>query len=448
MPRPIPHAGQHYAGGALFAYARRMNASAPGLTRAQFKTLALAALGGALEFYDFVIFVFFATTMGALFFPADMPEWLKLVQTFGIFAAGYLARPLGGIVMAHFGDLSGRKRMFMLSILLMAIPTLLMGLLPTYAQAGVIAPILLLLLRIMQGAAIGGEAPGAWVFVSEHVSPRHRVFACGALSAGLCSGILLGSLVARTINAAFDEKELLAWGWRLPFVIGGVLGLLAMVVRRQLHETPVFAEMKERRALGAGLPLKTVLREHGGAVLLAMLLTWLLTAAVVVTLLMMPTLLQGLGVSRADALAGNTLAICATVIANLVAGWLADRFGAGRVLLLWSVLLGIAFWVFYSTALAGAYSPWLYMLAGAAVGITALVPGIAVGGFPPQVRFSGLSFAYNVAYAIAGGLTPVLLSLAIKDDPAAPMHYIAMMSVLGIGLGLFVSMRKPRLLAA
>ena len=107
MPRPIPHAGQHYAGGALFAYARRMNASAPGLTRAQFKTLALAALGGALEFYDFVIFVFFASTMGALFFPADMPDWLKLVQTFGIFAAGYLARPLGGIVMAHFGDLVG-----------------------------------------------------------------------------------------------------------------------------------------------------------------------------------------------------------------------------------------------------------------------------------------------------------------------------------------------------
>ena len=102
--------------------------------------------GGALEFYDFVIFVFFAATMGALFFPADMPEWLRLVQTFGIFAAGYLARPLGGIVMAHFGDLSGRKRMFMLSILMMAIPTLLMGLLPTYAQAGVLAPILLLLL--------------------------------------------------------------------------------------------------------------------------------------------------------------------------------------------------------------------------------------------------------------------------------------------------------------
>ena len=416
----------------------------PGLTRQQARTLTLAALGGALEFYDFVIFVFFATVMGALFFPADMPEWLKLVQTFGIFAAGYLARPLGGIVMAHFGDLSGRKKMFMLSILLMAIPTLLMGLLPTYATVGVLAPILLLLLRIMQGAAIGGEAPGAWVFVSEHVSPRHRTLACGALSAGLCSGILLGSLVARAINAAFDEAEVLAWAWRLPFIVGGVFGLLAMFLRRKLHETPVFAEMRERKALAAELPLKAVVRDHVGAVLLAMLLTWLLTAAVVVTLLMMPTLLQGLGVSRADALSGNTLAICATVVANIAAGWLADRFGPGRVLVLWSLLLGISFWMFYGAALAGSYSSGLYVLAGFAVGITALVPGIAVGGFPAQVRFSGLSFAYNVAYAIAGGLTPVLLSLAIKDDPSAPIRYIVAMAALGAGLGVFVELRGRR----
>ncbi len=417
------------------------DAATPPLSRQQLKTLTLASLGGALEFYDFVIFVFFATTMGTLFFPPDMPGWLKLVQTFGIFAAGYLARPLGGILMAHFGDLSGRKRMFMLSILLMAIPTLLMGLLPTYAEVGVLAPILLLLLRIMQGAAIGGEAPGAWVFVSEHVPPRHRTLACGALSAGLCSGILLGSLVARGINGLFNDAGLLAWGWRIPFVVGGVFGLLAMYVRRQLHETPVFTEMQQRKSLAAELPLKTVLRGHAGAVLLAMLLTWLLTAAVVVVLLMMPTLLQGHGVSRADALSGNTLAITATIVSNIIAGLLADRFGKGPVLVLWSLLLGISGWLFYSSVLAGAYSPALYVLAGVAVGITALVPSIAVDGFPAQVRFSGLSFSYNVAYAIAGGLTPVLLSLALKDNPAAPMHYMLAMAALGVALGVYVTAR-------
>jgi MFS family permease len=173
-------------------------------------------------------------------------------------------------------------------------------------------------------------------------------------------------------------------------------------------------------------------------------LTWLLTAAVVVTLLMMPTLLQGLGVSRGDALSANTLAISATVFGNLVIGWLADRFGAGRVLALCSTLLGVSFWMFYSGALAGDFSPALYVLAGFGVGLTALVPAIAVSGFRAAVRFSGLSFAYNVAYAIAGGLTPILLSLAMKDNPAAPMHYIAVMAVLGIALGLFVQLRDSR----
>lgn len=121
------------------------------LNRQDYKTLTLAALGGALEFYDFIIFVFFATVVGALFFPTDIPEWLRQLQTFGIFAAGYLARPLGGIIMAHFGDLVGRKKMFTLSILLMALPTLAIGMLPTYETLGIAAPVLLLLMRVLQG---------------------------------------------------------------------------------------------------------------------------------------------------------------------------------------------------------------------------------------------------------------------------------------------------------
>ena len=138
------------------------------------RILSLASIGGALEFYDFVIFVFLANVIGKLFFAASLPEWVRQAQTFGIFAAGYLARPLGGIVMAHFGDTRGRKRMFTLSVLLMAIPTLLIGLLPTYQSIGLGAPLLLLSMRVLQGVAIGGEAPGAWVFVAEHAR-RGRV---------------------------------------------------------------------------------------------------------------------------------------------------------------------------------------------------------------------------------------------------------------------------------
>ena len=429
--------------GAASGSASRPEQPAAGLTRDQLRTLALSALGGALEFYDFVIFVFFATTMGALFFPADMPEWLRLVQTFGIFAAGYLARPLGGVVMAHFGDRSGRKRMFMLSILLMAVPTLLMGLLPTYASVGIVAPLLLLLLRVAQGAAIGGEAPGAWVFVSEHVSPRHRSLACGTLSGGLLAGILVGALVATAINALLDDAQLLAWGWRVPFLIGGVFGMGALYVRRQLQETPVFAEMRTRRQLATGMPLKTVLRDHAGAVALSMLLTWLLTASVVVSILMMPTLLQGHGVGRDAALAANCVAIACALLGNLVAGSLADRYGEGRVLAAWSLLMGVSFWAFYTTTAShpGLLFP-LYALVGFSVGLTAMVPSIAVAAFPPQVRFSGLSFSYNVAYAICGGATPVAITLLLRDHPLAPAQYLAAMAVLGVGLGAWVETRS------
>ena len=151
------------------------------LPTSEIRILSLASIGGALEFYDFVIFVFFATVIGKLFFAASLPDWVRQVQTFGIFAAGYLARPIGGVVMAHFGDTRGRKRMFTLSVLLMAIPTLLIGLLPTYQSIGVAAPMLLLLMRILQGVAIGGEAPGAWVFVAGHARRGKVGFAVGLL---------------------------------------------------------------------------------------------------------------------------------------------------------------------------------------------------------------------------------------------------------------------------
>src|ERR1700744_5039348 len=214
------------------------------LTSAEIRTLALASLGGALEFYDFVVFVFFTAVIGKLFFAASLPDWVRQTQTFGIFAAGYLARPWGGIVMATFGDTRGRKRMFTLSVLLMAIPTLLIGLLPTYESIGIAAPLLLMMMRVMQGVGIGGEAPGGWVFVAEHARRGRVGFAVGLLTGGLSLGILLGSLVATGLNLVFTQAQIAAGYWRLPFLIGGAFGFTAMLLRRWLQETPVFEEIR------------------------------------------------------------------------------------------------------------------------------------------------------------------------------------------------------------
>lgn len=410
------------------------------LSRNDYRTLVLSALGGALEFYDFIIFVFFAVVIGQLFFPPDMPDWLRQLQTFGIFAAGYLARPLGGIVMAHFGDLLGRKRMFMLSIMLMSLPTLVIGLLPTYAVIGIWAPILLLTLRIMQGAAIGGEVPGAWVFVSEHVSEKHVGFACGTLTAGLTGGILLGSLVATAVHQMYSPAELLSEGWRVPFILGGLFGLLSVWLRQWLQETPVFKEMQARQLLADELPLKTVVRAHRASVVLTMAMTWLLSAAIIVMILMTPILVQKLyAIPAAAALQAGSIATLFLSVGCIVFGALSDRFGAGRVLAAGCVMLGFTAMLFYSQmAVAPQYINSLYALCGFFVGVIGVIPAAAVRAFPPVVRFSGLSFSYNVAYAVFGGLTPVLVSLCLPLDPMAPAHYVLLLSGAGVLIGLYL----------
>ncbi len=425
-----------------------MSTTIRALNRQDYKTLTLAALGGALEFYDFIIFVFFAAVVGELFFPADIPEWLRQVQTFGIFAAGYLARPLGGIIMAHFGDLVGRKKMFTLSILLMALPTLAIGLLPTYATAGLAAPLLLLLMRILQGAAIGGEVPGAWVFVAEHVPERRIGIACGTLTAGLTVGILLGSVVATLVNTTMSQQTLHDIGWRLPFLLGGAFGLIAMYLRRWLQETPVFLEMQQRKILAQELPVKSVIVRHKKAVMVSMLLTWLLSAGIVVVILMSPVWLQKqYGFAPAVTLKANSIATIMLCIGCLLAGLAADRFGASKTFITGSVMLGGSSWAFYH--FAGLYPQQLFLLyglVGLCVGVVGAVPYVMVNAFPPAVRFSGISFSYNVSYAIFGGLTPIAVTMLMGVSPMAPAWYILGLSLVGIVLGILLKqdVRKGR----
>ena len=401
------------------------------------KTLLLSALGGALEFYDFVVFVFFAIPLSHLFFPPDTAPWLAQLQVFGIFAAGYLARPLGGIVMAHYGDKLGRKKMFTLSVFLMAVPTLAIGLLPVYAQIGMLAPLLLLLLRVVQGIAVGGEVPGAWVFVAEHVPPKRIGFACASLTSGLTVGILIGSLVAAAINSRMTPAEVLDHGWRLPFLAGGVFGFFAVWLRRWLSETPVFEAMHARKELASGLPLRLVFERHLPSVLLSMLVTWMLTAAIVVLILMTPTLVQpAFHVAPARAFFGNSVASVALALGCLFYGWLADRIGYARALLFGAIGLLVCGYTLYFDLQAGAaYFVALYALAGFAVGVVGVVPALMVVAFPPAVRFSGLSFSYNVAYALFGGLTPPLIGLLVKQfGVLAPAHYVAFTAVIGIAV--------------
>jgi len=259
-------------------------------------------------------------------------------------------------------------------------------LLPTYASLGAWAPVLLLLLRILQGAAVGGEVPGAWVFVSEHVPPSRVGLACGVLTAGLTGGILLGSLVATGLNMLMPPEQLTAYGWRLPFLLGGAFGLMSMYLRYLLTETPVFEELKKRRALSVEMPLKAVVRDYRGAIVLSGLLTWMLSAAIVVVILMTPALLEKVYKLPAVAtLQANCVATIGLTGGCVLAGWLTDRLGVARVLLVGCPLAGIAGYLLYaSVRVDSSLLMPLYALAGFTVGIVAVVPCVMIAAFPPQ----------------------------------------------------------------
>ncbi|MEQ6433670.1 MFS transporter [Comamonas sp. w2-DMI] len=407
------------------------------LNREDYKTLGLSALGGTLEFYDFVVFVFFANVIGSLFFPAAMPDWLRQLQTLGIFAAGYLARPIGGILIAHFGDILGRKKMFTLSVFLMALPTLIIGLLPTYESWGIAAPILLLLMRVMQGAAIGGEMPGAWVFVAEHAPAKRYGFAIGSLTSGITGGIFLGSIIGVWLNSTYSSAEIHDWAWRIPFLLGGVFGLVSVYLRKFLHETPIFQELQARKQADRELPIKTILREHRQACVVVALMTWVLSTAIVVVILFTPSYLQKVfHIVPAMALKANAVATVTLTIGCVFWGWLSDRIGTrGAMVLGWGGMTLTTYLFYLNLPGTEASLVCTYATVGFFVGSISLLPVVGVRAFPPEVRFTGLSFSYNMAYAVFGGLTPMLVSVWQQVDVLAPAHYVAAMGVLGVAMG-------------
>jgi len=408
----------------------------------ELRALSLASIGGALEFYDFIIFVFFADVIGKLFFAAATADWVRQAQVFGIFSAGYLARPIGGIVMAHFGDTRGRKRVFTLSVLLMAIPTFLIGVLPTYQSIGIAAPVLLLLLRVLQGIAIGGEAPGAWVFVAEHARRGRVGFAIGLLTCGLSFGILLGSLMSIYLNHVFSPAQIAAGAWRIPFWVGGAFGFIAMWLRRWLAETPVFEQLRRRAALSRELPLRVVVRHHARGMIASILSTWMLTAAIVVVILMTPVLLPKLfGIAPAQAQLASLIGTATLCISTVVVGAATDRFGIIRTAAPMFLVLISSTYLLFETAASGpmmhsggsSLLVLIYAVAGFGAGAIVITPILMTRSFPTAVRFTGVSFSYNFGYALFGGVTPMLVSLLVHLDRIGPAYYVAAAAVIGLG---------------
>jgi len=282
-------------------------------------------------------------------------------------------------------------------------------------------------MRVVQGIAIGGEIPAAWTFVSEHVPEGRIGIANGLLTAGLSLGILLGALMSLFISLQFTEAEIKDWAWRVPFILGGIFGFIALYLRSYLKETPVFKAMRAKKELAKELPVKQVLLSHKTAVGIGMLFTWFLTGCVVVLILAMPNLLvASFGFERADAFKMQSAAILMQMLGCIIAGVLADRFGAGKVILLGSIFVAAMAGIFYHSLghVEASTVFMLYMLLGLSSGTVGMVSYSMVKMFPAQIRFSGISFSYNLAYAIAGGITlPLVQWLSLYSNIGA-LYYI------------------------
>ncbi|NUF48401.1 MFS transporter [Gilliamella sp. ESL0250] len=433
----------------------RLQPNARPLNSKDLKTLVLSSLGGTLEFYDFVIYALYIDTIvKPLFLPHTLSPLTLDLFAWGIFAAGYLVRPVGGIIMAHFGDKMGRKKMFTLSVAMMALPTFIIGVLPTYEMIGIFAPLLLLIMRMLQGAAIGGEMPGAWVFIAEHVPKQRYGLGVGTLTSGITGGILLGFIVTIIIDLCFTTQNILDYAWRIPFIIGGIFGVISVYLRRFLSETPIFKELAARKAIEKNIPVVTVLQKHKTACLIVALLTWSLSTAIMVGILITPGRIVGgmYHFANLDWRIGGCIAALTLTLGCIIFGWLDDKLGSTKTGMICWGGLAVSGLYFYSSLSPDMSITKLYLIwavFGLFIGSVAMTPIIGTRTFPPAIRYSGLSFSYNLAYALFSAITPTLTIYLLSPEHLLGEYsylgagiYISFVALIAIGVGFYPLAKK------
>ncbi len=393
----------------------------------RWRVLALSSLGGALEYYDFVVYAIFAPYLAAAFFPARDPL-TGLLVAFAVFAVGYLARPFGGLVLSHFGDRFGRRRVNHDTLLTMSAATAGMGLLPSYASIGLAASVGMVLLRLLQGFVLGGELAGAITYVSEtSPSPAAVSVGCGAIFACVNSGVLLAALVSLAVHTSLPPAAVAAWGWRLGFLAGGVVGLVGFWLRLSLEETPAFAE---RRAIVVKAPIAEVVQRFPGQILTGIAVLGTMAGFNGLIFAHLPAYLTR--IAHYDPIAATTAQnVCLAVMSvGLFLSALASTVvGRRRLLQAGAVLLLIFGYPFYA-ALAGHRFDLTATLVVAAL-VSALGNGvfaaIVADLFPTPVRFTGVATVLNLAVTLFSGFGPLIATwlIARTGDPASPGWFLA-----------------------
>ena len=390
------------------------------------RKVALTSLSGtSIEWYDFFLYgTAAAVIFPTAFFPEDLPTMVVLIASFSTFAVGFIARPLGGVIFGHYGDRVGRKKTLVVALMLMGVATTLIGLLPTYATIGVFAPLMLVLLRFVQGLAIGGQWGGAMLLVTENAPVEKRGWYGAYAQAGAPVGVILANLAFLGVSAGLTEEEFMDWGWRLPFIASFVLIIISMYVQLKLEDTPAFKALAESKTenpdQAAGLkksPVVEVVRRYAkrivlaaGAFLSIQVTFYILIAFIVAYGVNSPTV----ELSRDVMLTAVLIAAAIMVPTQFYFSGLSDRIGRKRVYQWGAILTGL--WGFALFPLIDTGSPYAIVLA---VSLGLVFLGMQYGPqaafftelFSTEVRYSGASLGYQLGAIVGGALAPTIAVL-------------------------------------
>ncbi|MFF8013673.1 glycine betaine/L-proline transporter ProP [Streptomyces sp. NPDC007929] len=401
------------------------------------RAVKAAALGNAMEWFDFGVYSYLAVTLGKVFFPSGNPT-AQLLSTFGAFAAAFLVRPLGGMVFGPLGDRVGRQKVLALTMIMMAAGTFAIGLIPSYATIGVGAPILLLVARLVQGFSTGGEYAGASTFIAEYAPDKRRGFLGSWLEFGTLAGYIGGAGLVTIMTALLSAGDLTSWGWRIPFLIAGPMGIIGLYLRMRLEETPAFAaEAAKAEHDRPKTPLREMVTGQWRALLLCVGLVLVFNVTDYMLLSYMPSYLTGqLHYDETHGLLVVLGVMAAMMIAQPFVGALTDRVGrrpviatgcAGFLLLSVPALLLIREGSLLAVALGmGALGLLL-------VCFTASMPSALPALFPTKVRYGSLSIGFNVSVSLFGGTTPLVVTALIgaTGDMMMPAYYMMAAAVIG-----------------
>lgn len=427
-----------------------MDTTAPSPTKApaaSWRAVTASTIGSVLEYYDFFVFgTLSALVFGQVFFPTG-DAGVATLLSLATFTVGFIARPLGGIILGHFGDRIGRKRVLLFTFMLTGTVTVLIGVLPTYAQIGVVAPILLVVLRVLQGIGIGGEWGGAALLAVEHAPTARRGFFGSLVQAGAPIGVILSSGVVALLTATMGLEALVAWGWRIPFLASALLLVVGVFLRLKVDESPEFVAVQEKKA-EAKLPVWEAVRRYPKEIAAAVFIhTSDTTLGLIQGVFVLGYASGALGMDPTVVLLANVFSSLTNLVTTPIAGHLGDRYGQRRLLMVGLGLLVLwafpMFWLIGTETVVGLF---------AATGVSGILVGLLFSQqatlfadlFEPRVRYSGMSLGFQLGTVLGGGFGPLIaqaLTNAAGGQTWSVSSYLVLVAVVAL---VFTAIVKPR----